>query len=478
MPFENLIGGAWTAGTEVIVNRNPSDFNDTVGEYAVATDEQVDDAIAAAKAALPAWAEASPQLRADLLNAVAERLEAEREPLGELLAREEGKIRADGIAEVVRSAHFFRYFAGEALRIGGYVGPSVRQDVRVSVMRRPIGVVGLICPWNFPIAIPAWKTAPALAYGNTVVFKPSEWTPAMGYALARIIHECGAPGGVFNLVMGDGRVGGRMAASPGISGISFTGSAGVGRKVIAQVAARGGKVQAELGGKNPLVVLDDADLDNAVECAVNGAFFQTGQRCTASSRLIVTRGIVAAFTEALVARMKALTIGPALASSTVIGPVINEAQLDKDRQYLEIGRLEDGADVALEMHPEFNEPQGHYFGPVLFANTDNAMRINREEIFGPVAGIIPVADYDEALAVANDTDYGLSSGICTRSLKHAQDFLLKSEAGITTVNLPTAGVDYHIPFGGRKGSAYGAKEHGMAAHEFFTETRTGYMLPL
>ena len=478
MTFENLIAGDWTTGQAVIVNQNPSDLSDTIGAYAVATDAQVDDAVAAAKQALSGWAATSPQVRCDLLTKVADRLDADRDALGTLLAREEGKIRADGIAEVARSAQFFRYFAGEAVRIGGYSGPSVRPGVEVTVQRRPIGVVGLICPWNFPIAIPAWKIAPALAYGNTVVFKPSEWTPALGHALARILADCGVPAGVFNLVMGDGRVGARLTAHRDVAGVSFTGSAAVGRGVIAQAAARGAKVQAELGGKNPLVVLDDADLANAVECAANGAFFQTGQRCTASSRLIVTRGIVDAFTEALVARVQGLPIGPALAPDTMIGPVINEAQLEKNQRYVAIGRDEDGAQVALERHADFNTPQGHYFGPVLFTDTHNAMRINREEIFGPVATIIPVADYQEALAVANDTEYGLSAGICTRSMAAARDFLQHSEAGITVVNLPTAGVDYHIPFGGRKASAYGAKEHGMAAHEFFTETRTGYVLPL
>ncbi|WP_395689174.1 aldehyde dehydrogenase family protein, partial [Aestuariivirga sp.] len=330
--------------------------------------------------------------------------------------------------------------------------------------------------WNFPVAIPAWKIAPALAFGNGVVFKPADLVPGSAWALAEIISRAGLPKGVFNLVMGRGTVVGQtMLESRDVNAISFTGSVETGSRVAMACAARGAKFQLEMGGKNPLVVLDDANLDLAVAAALDGAFYQTGQRCTASSRLIVQAGIHDAFVERMVEGMKKLKVDHALKDGTVIGPVVDESQMAQDERYIQVAR-EDGGELAWGGERLNRDTKGHYLSPALFVGTTNAMRINREEVFGPVAAVIKVNSYDEALSVANDTSFGLSSGIFTGSLKHATDFRKKSAAGMVMVNLPTAGVDYHVPFGGRKGSSYGAREQGRHAVEFFTAIKTAYTL--
>jgi len=353
----------------------------------------------------------------------------------------------------------------------------VRPGVEIDTFRQPIGVVALVTPWNFPIAIPAWKTAPALAFGNTVVLKPAELTPGSAWALADIISRSGLPKGAFNLVMGKGSViGEALVNDPAVAGVSFTGSIGVGRSIAKTCGDRLAKVQLEMGGKNPLVVLDDADLDTAVNAAVNGAYFSTGQRCTASSRLIVTAGIHDRFVVAMISKMKMLRVDDALSPGTDIGPVVDETQLLKNLDYVAIGRKE-GAELAYGGEPVKRIKAGFYMTPALFAGTNNAMKINREEIFGPVASVLRVKNYDEALAVANDTPFGLTSGICTTSLKHATHFRTHAESGMVMVNLPTAGVDYHVPFGGRKGSSYGSREQGRAAAEFYTTVKTCYTAP-
>jgi aldehyde dehydrogenase (NAD+) len=345
-------------------------------------------------------------------------------------------------------------------------------------MREPIGVVGIVTPWNFPIAIPAWKIAPALAYGNAVVFKPAELVPASAWSLAEIVSRAGLPAGTFNLVVGPGSVvGERMLHDPRVRAVSFTGSQAVGARVAGALAARFGRYQLEMGGKNPLVVLDDADLDVAVDCATQGAFFQTGQRCTASSRLIVTSGIHDAFVEAMVERAKALRVGHALADGTEIGPAVSGDQLAQDLKYLELGRAE-GAELAWGGERLELETDGHFIQPALLVGTTNDMRVNREEIFGPIATVVRAEDPDHALALANDTEFGLSAGVCTTSLRHAARFRDGLQAGIVTVNLPTAGVDFHVPFGGTKGSSSGAREQGRYAVEFFTTVKTAYTRPV
>ncbi len=473
----NYIGGEWLEGSATVADVNPSDLTDVVDEFAVADEAQVDVAIAAAAAAAPAWAASTPAERFTVLERVGLELEARAHELGEQLSREEGKPRAEGVGEVLRASQLFRFFAGEALRIPGEHVRSVRPGVDVDVLREPLGVVGVITPWNFPIAIPAWKIAPALAYGCTVVFKPAELVPASAWSMVEICARAGLPAGVLNLVVGPGRVvGERLLHDPRVRGVTFTGSQVVGSRVAQALAARFGKYQLEMGGKNPLVILDDADLDVAVDCAVQGAFFQTGQRCTASSRLIVTEGIHDGLVDALVERMRSLRVGHALGDDTDIGPVVSADQLEQDLEYLEVGSGE-GAELVQGGARLERETDGYFLEPALFVSTANEMRVNREEIFGPIATVIRVGDADEALALANDTEYGLSAGVCTTSLAHAVRFRDGLQAGIVTVNLPTAGVDFHVPFGGTKGSSSGSREQGRYAVEFFTTVKTAYVRP-
>ncbi len=349
----------------------------------------------------------------------------------------------------------------------------MRPGIDVEISREPVGVVGVITPWNFPIAIPAWKIAPALAYGNAVVFKPAELTPASAWALVDVIQRAGTPPGVVNLVMGTGATVGQ-AIIDGVDAVTFTGSVATGRKVVQAAAARMIRVQAEMGGKNPLVVLDDADLETAVSCAVDGSFYQTGQRCTASSRLIVAEGIHDRFVKAVAERLEKLNIDHALKPTTQVGPVVDQRQLDQDLSYIAIGEKE-GAKKTVSGQRLNRETPGFYLSPTLFTETNNQMRINREEIFGPVAAVIRVKNYDEALHVANDTEFGLSAGIVTTSHKHARHFQANIQSGLSMVNLATAGLDYHVPFGGRKASSYGPREQGRYAAEFYTIVKTSYV---
>ena len=471
---KNFINGTWVEGSSVTIDINPSDVSDVVGEYAQADQAQTEEAIASAKAALPAWSMTTPQQRADALEMIGVELLARKDEIGRMLAREEGKPLGNGVAETMRAAQIFKFFAQETLRVEGTALASVRPGVDVTITREPVGVVGLIAPWNFPIAIPAWKIAPALAYGNCVIFKPADLVPGTAWMLAEIISRSGLPKGVFNLVMGRGSVVGQtLLDSRDVNAISFTGSVETGAKVAMACASRGAKFQLEMGGKNPLVVMDDANLDAAVAGAVDGAYFQTGQRCTASSRLIVHSKVHDAFVEKTIAAMKALKVDHALKEGTQIGPVVDAGQLAQDEKYIAIGR-DEGAELAWGGERLNRDTKGHYLSPALFVGTKNNMRINQEEVFGPVATVIKVDSYEEALAVANDTKFGLSSGIYTGSLKFASDFRRKSQAGMVMVNLPTAGVDYHVPFGGRKGSSMGAREQGRFAAEFYTAVKTAY----
>jgi len=473
----NLVAGKWVSSTEANRNINPSNLDDLVGEYARADAAQAREAIAAAAAAAPGWARGNLQERADLLDRIGSTILERRTELGTLLSREEGKTLPEGIGEASRAGYIFKFFAGEVVRLTGEKIPSTRPGVDVEITREPIGVVGIITPWNFPLAIPAWKIAPALAFGNCVVFKPADLVPGCGWALADIINQAGAPPGVFNLVMGRGSVVGEaIINAPEVAGVSFTGSVETGRAVARKAVERMAKVQLEMGGKNPLVIVDDADLAVAVNCATQGAYFSTGQRCTASSRFIVTEGIHDRFVAATIERLKALKVDDALKEGTEIGPVVDQTQLDQDLKYLDVGQKE-GARLAFGGERLERSRKGFYLCPALFTESTNAMRINREEIFGPVASVIRVRDYEEALAVANDTPFGLSSGIVTTSLKHASHFKRNSQAGMVMVNLPTAGVDYHVPFGGRKASSYGPREQGRYAVEFYTTVKTAYTAP-
>ena len=469
----NLIDGEWVGG-DAQPDINPSNTDDVVGEYARATRQDALAAIAAAKAAAVSWSRSGLMERHAVLRKAADEIIARKEELGRLLSREEGKTLAEGIGETVRAGQIFDFFAGEALRLSGETVPSVRPGVGVEITREAVGVVGIITPWNFPIAIPAWKIAPALCYGNAVVLKPADLVPGCSWALVDILNRAGLPKGVLNLVMGKGSVVGQaILDSADVDAITFTGSVATGRRVAAASVEHMRKFQLEMGGKNPLVVLDDADLDVAVECAVNGAFFSTGQRCTASSRIVVTEGIHDRFVAAVTERLKALVVDDALKAGTHIGPVVDENQLAQDEKYVGIGR-EEGASLVFGGERLNRETPGFYLQPALFTEATNDMRISREEIFGPVASVIRVKDYDEALAVANDTEFGLSSGICTTSLKYATHYKRNAQAGMVMVNLPTAGVDFHVPFGGRKGSSYGPREQGRYASEFYTVVKTAY----
>ena len=475
--FPNLIDGRQLDSTERTTDINPSNLSDVVGEFASASSSDLEQAIASARTALEKWSQTTPQERFDILDRAGTEILARKDELGRLLAREQGKPLADGVGEAARAGAIFKFFAGEALRPGGEKIDSTRPGIEVEITREPIGVVAAITPWNFPLAIPAWKIAPALACGNCVVFKPAELVPASPWTLADIVQRAGLPPGVLNLVMGPGEtVGAALAASPDIDAVSFTGSQEVGPSVAASAVKTGARVQLEMGGKNPLIVLDDADLATAVSVAINGAFFQAGQRCTASSRLIVTDGIHDRFVEAMTARMKTLVVDDALKAGTEIGPVVDQTQLDKNLGYVELGRKE-GARLTEGGGRLKRATEGYYMAPALFTDSAPEMRINQEEIFGPVASVIRVRNYEEALAVANATPFGLSAGIVTTSLKYASHFKRHSESGLVMVNLPTAGLDYHVPFGGRKKSSYGPREQGSYAKDFYTIVKTAYTAP-
>ena len=475
---ETLELSHWIDGEKVTTERpgeshNPSDTRDIVARTPDGGEAEVNAAAAAAKAAFPAWSEASPEVRADVLDRASNILFERREQVGRLLSREEGKTLPEGIGETVRAARILKYFGGEALRLHGQNLMSVRPGVEIQTYRQAVGVYGLITPWNFPIAIPAWKMAPAIAFGNTVVIKPAGPTPATAEALVAILHEAGLPKGVVNMVIGRGRVGQAIVDHPDVDAISFTGSQGVGAGVALGAIKRQARVQLEMGGKNPLIVMDDADLDRAVQIALDGSFFATGQRCTASSRLIVHDAIHDRFVAALGEKVAGLRVGDALDPETQMGPAVSEDQMETSYRYIEVARGDGGRIVTGGDRLQFEKP-GWYVQPTLIADTLPDMRINTEEVFGPVASTIRVGSYEEALEIANGVEFGLSAGIVTTSLKHARDFQRRARAGMVMVNLPTAGVDYHVPFGGSKKSSYGAREQGFAAVEFFTQTKTAY----
>ncbi|MDE3738994.1 aldehyde dehydrogenase family protein [Pseudomonas resinovorans] len=475
--FNNYIGGAWVEGAASVANRSPANVDDVIGHYTQADAAQVDQALAAATAAQAIWARSGLEERYQVLMAIGNGLIARKSELGEQLSREEGKTLAEGIGEVYRSGQFFHYYAAEVLRQMGETADSVRPGVEIEVRREPVGVVAIITPWNFPMATAAWKIAPALAFGNAVVFKPANAVPASAWALTEIISRQALPAGTFNLVMGSGaEVGERLIHSSGINALSFTGSVETGRRVAAATAANFVRCQLEMGSKNALVVLDDADLALAVECAVNGAFFGTGQKCTASSRLIVTEGIHDRFVEALIERIKQLKVGHPLHEGVQIGPVIDERQLTQNLRYIEDAKAE-GARLVCGGERIAEEHEGFYMRPALFVDTRNDMRINRDEVFGPIACVIKAKDYEEALAILNDTRFGLTAGIMTQSLKYASDFKRRANTGCVMVNLPTAGTDYHVPFGGRKDSSFGPREQGQYARDFYTVVKTVYVRP-
>lgn len=475
--FDNLIDGQWVAGSQYITNTSPSDSGDIIGSYAQGTAEDCNRAITAAKRAAPGWALSGLEERKAVLDKIGAELIARKEDIGRILSREEGKPLLEGIGEVYRAGQFFQYHAAQTLMQMGECVDSVRPGIDVEVRREALGVIGIITPWNFPVAVAAWKIAPALAFGNAVVLKPAELVPASAWILADIISRSGLPDGVFNLVMGTGdEVGETLTRSADIDAITFTGSVPVGRKIARNAIENMVKIQLEMGSKNALVVLNDADLDVAVQCAIAGAFSSSGQKCTASSRLIVEEGIEHEFVSRLIAAMKKLVVGPALSPDTQIGPVVGAQQYQSILDYIALAK-EEGAELLQGGEALTCDTEGYYLAPTLFGSTHNGMRINREEIFGPLACIITAKDYDHALEISNDSDFGLTSGIVTQSLKYAAHFKRHSKSGCVMVNLPTAGTDYHVPFGGRKASSYGPREQGQYAQEFYTIVKTNYSKP-
>ena len=474
-PAGIFIDGAWQTGATTIENRNPSDVSDLIGHYEQASAAQLDAALDAARRAQRLWWAAGIQKRHDVLMAIGTELMARAEEIGRIIAREEGKPAAEGKGEVYRAGQFFTYFAAEALRNQGDLAESVRPGIEIDVRREPIGVVAVISPWHFPVATPAWQIAPALAFGNAVVWKPANLTPASAVALTGIIAKQDIPAGLFNLVAGPGReVGQRLVESPMVDAISFTGSVPVGRGIAAAAVANMTKVQMEMGSKNPMLIMEDADLDLAVAHAANAAFGGTGQKCTAASRLIVHEKIHDAFVERLVAAAQALKVGHALEEGTQIGPVVSAAQLAQNLDYIRIGKAE-GAELLCGGGRLDRPTEGHFMAPAVFGGTRNDMRVNREEMFAPITCVMKAGSYDEALAIANDSEFGLTAGIMTRSLARASHFRANMRAGCVMVNLPTAGTDYHVPFGGRGASSFGPREQGRYAAEFYTTVKTAYV---
>ncbi|MEZ9153677.1 aldehyde dehydrogenase family protein [Vibrio sp. F13] len=471
------IGGEWQAGVSTVANINPSDISENIGNFAQASADQVQQAISAAKHAQPEWEKTPIERKQVVLQAIGDELIARCDELGTLLSREEGKPFAEGRGEIYRAGQFFQYFAAEVLRQIGDNAESVRPGVSVEVTREAVGVIGIISPWNFPTATAAWKIAPALAFGNSVIWKPANLTPASAVALTEIIHRQGIPAGTFNLVLGSGStVGDALINSKEVNGVSFTGSVDTGRKVAAATAPNFARCQLEMGSKNALVIADDADIQTAVDATIAGSFSGAGQKCTASSRLVVMDSIHDQYVEALIKRMSELKVGHALEEGVFMGPVVDGNQLEANLGWVEKAR-QSGGELAFGGERLSMKHEGFYMSPTLFLNTKNDWEVNQEEVFAPMASVIRVADLEEAIATTNDTRFGLTGGIITQSLRTSAMFKQQAQTGCVMVNLPTAGTDYHVPFGGRKESSFGPREQGQYAKEFYTVVKTAYQRP-
>ena len=479
--YDNYIAGEWRAARSggTFENRNPANVDDLIGHFAASGKEDVDDAVAAAAEAAASWRATTAIARANILLKAAEILAARANEVGRELTREEGKTLKEGIGETNRAVQIIRYFAGEAQQPTGEHYPSANPLTLLYTVREPLGVVAAITPWNFPIAIPAWKIAPALAFGNTVVFKPASYTPLCAVRLVEAFAEAGLPPGVLNLVTGSAAAAGDpLVRDDRVVGISFTGSEATGRELRKVAAERGAKLQLELGGKNPAIVLADADMDHALQHVVSGAMWSTGQKCTATSRAIVDRRIAAEFTEKLADRIRSLKVGDPLQPETQIGPVISEEAAE--RIVNEVGAAQrDGAPLLVggSRLSDDGRARGHFVAPTLFGNVDPASRLGQEELFGPVLGVIPIDGLDEAIAVANSVRYGLSASIFTRDLGKALAFVRGIQAGVVHVNSETPGAEPQVPFGGMKASSSYSREQGKAAREFYTQTKTVYIDP-
>ena len=477
--FKNYINGecVQSKSGKTFPNINPANTEETVGLFQSSSAEDVELACSAAAEARLAWADLPATKRGEYLFKAAELLESRLAQLGEEMTREEGKTLPEAIGEVKRAINIFRYFGGEGSRQFTYQVPSERENVLCYTIRKPLGTVALITPWNFPSAIPAWKIAPALISGNTVVLKPASLAPLSSYRLVEALHEAGIPPGVINYVTGSGgSVGDALTSNPEIKAVSFTGSTSVGDALYKKVSERRIRVQLEMGGKNPTVVLSDADLEYAADILINGAFFSTGQKCTACSRAIIERSIYEPLVEKLVEKTRRLKVGNGLEPGVQIGPAVDEAQLNTDLEYIDIASKE-GAQILCggKRLTGDNYDRGYFVEPTIFSGVTSEMRIAQEEVFGPVLALMVAEDFDDALRIANDVKFGLSASIVSKDLTRVHKFINRIEAGLITVNLPTAGVEYQLPFGGTKESSYGMREQGPQALDFYSETRTVYL---
>ncbi len=471
----NFIAGEWLAGETSIENRNPSDLSDIIGHFTQASRTQLNKALDATRNAQKIWAATGLETRQAVLMNIGNELIERSAELGTLLSREEGKPLAEGKGEIYRAGQFFTYYAAEVLRQIGDTADSVRPNIEIDVRREPVGTVAIISPWNFPTATAVWKIAPALAFGNAVIWKPANLVPASAFALAEIMSRQNLPAGLFNLVMGaGGSIGQQLIESPEIDAISFTGSVEVGKQIAQSAIGNLTKLQMEMGSKNALAVMDDGNMDIAVAAALGGAFGGTGQKCTASSRLIVHSAIHDEFVEKLAAGASSMVVDNALIDGTQIGPVVSQSQLDENMAYMELARAE-GGEIICGGERVNRDTDGYYMTPAVVTGTSNDWRVNREEMFAPIACVIKADSYDEALHLVNDTHFGLTSGIITRDLARASHFRRNARTGCVMVNLPTAGTDYHVPFGGRGSSSYGPREQGGYAEEFYTTIKTAYI---
>ncbi len=475
--FPNYIGGEWIQRPETFENRNPANTDDVVGRFVRGAARDVEEAAAAAAAALPAWSSMSAPARGDILFKAAAILDSRFEQVAAEMTREEGKTLPEAKGEVRRSINIFRYFAGEGARLPGLLAPSERDRVHMFAIRKPVGVVGLVTPWNFPSAIPAWKLAPALICGNTVVLKPASAAPLSAWRIVEALHEAGIPKGVVNFVAGPGgELGSALVNAAPLRAISFTGSCDIGNWLHGEASRRRLRIQLEMGGKNPTIVLADADFPRAVENVVNAAFFSTGQKCTATSRAIVEDAIYDRFVEAVVERTRRLKVGDGMQPGIEIGPCVDRGQMETVLRYIEIGRKESGQPrCGGRRLAEDGFAKGWFVEPTVFADVTEDQTIAREEIFGPVLAVMRARDFEDAMRIANAIPFGLSSSIQTTNLSRVFEYIYRAEAGLLTVNLPSAGVEYQLPFGGTKDSSFGPKEQGPAALEFYSDYKTVYL---
>ena len=478
--YENFIAGEWVAARsgKTFQNTNPADTREVVAQYPLSAREDALAAIAAAQAAAPGWAATTPPARGRVLSKASQILESRKAELAQLLTREEGKTLPEATGEVQRAADILRFFGGISYTLGGQTLPHDLPGNLLFTRREPLGVVGLITPWNFPIAIPAWKMAPALLAGNAVVLKPASQAPAMALELAKVLAEAGVPKGVLNVVTGEGRaVGGELAANSAIAALSFTGSYKIGHQLHQVLSQRMARSQMEMGGKNPTLVLADADLDLAARLVAIAGFGLTGQACTSTSRVIVEKSVAEAFTQKLVEKAKSIKVGNGLHDGVTMGPAVNEQEFNGNLEYIGIAQKEGATLIHGGKRLTAGDlAHGFFMEPAILGNVTPTMRIAQEEVFGPVVAVMPVENFDEAIAVANGVDVGLSASIVTRDIKKAMTYAERIQSGVVKINQISTGLALQAPFGGvKKSSTDTFKEQGSGAIDFYTRVKTVYL---